>query len=42
MKVLRILDRNKEHKDLAHALGLEKGENVLITVEDNGFKIVPA
>lgn len=29
-------------KDLEHAFSLEKGENVLIKVEDNGFRIVPA
>ena len=29
-------------KDLEHAFSLEKGENVLIEVEGNGFKVVPA
>ena len=29
-------------KDLENALDLEKGEDVLIKVEDHGFKIVPA
>jgi antitoxin component of MazEF toxin-antitoxin module len=29
-------------KDLEHALDLEKGENVLIKVEDGGFRITPA
>ena len=29
-------------KDLEHALDLEKGEDVFIRVEDNGFKIVQA
>lgn len=29
-------------KDIEHALDLEKGENVLIKVDDHGFKIVPA
>ena len=29
-------------KDLEHAFNLEKGESVLIKVEDNGFRIVPA
>ena len=28
-------------KDVETALGLEKGEEVLIKVEDNGMKIVP-
>lgn len=29
-------------KDLENALNLEKGESVLIKVEDKGFKILPA
>jgi|TARA_B100001964_G_C14228846_1_gene599040 hypothetical protein len=29
-------------KDIERALNLEKGEDVLIKVEGNGFKIVPA
>ena len=29
-------------KDLEHAFNLEKGENVLIKVEDNGFRVMPA
>jgi len=29
-------------RDLEYALGLEKGEDVVIRVEDGGFKIVPA
>ena len=29
-------------KDLEHAFNLEKGESVLIKVENNGFRIVPA
>lgn len=29
-------------KDIERALGLEKGEEVLIKVEDHGFKIMPA
>lgn len=29
-------------KDLENALNLEKGENVLIKIEDEGFKIIPA
>lgn len=29
-------------KDLENALDLQKGEDVLIKVEDNGFKVVPA
>ena len=28
-------------KDLEHALNLEKGESVIIKIEDNGFRIVP-
>ena len=28
--------------DLEYALNLEKGEDVLIKVEDEGFKVVPA
>ncbi|MBI3034049.1 AbrB/MazE/SpoVT family DNA-binding domain-containing protein [Candidatus Woesearchaeota archaeon] len=29
-------------KDLEHALNLEKGESVLIKVENDGFRILPA
>ena len=29
-------------KDLEHAFNLEKGESVIIKVETNGFRIVPA
>ena len=29
-------------KDLEHAFNLQKGESVLIKVESNGFRIVPA
>ena len=29
-------------KDIEYALDLEKGENVLIKIEDEGFKVVPA
>lgn len=29
-------------RDIEQALSLEKGEDVLITVEDNGIKIIPA
>lgn len=29
-------------KDIEYALGLEKGKDVLIRVEDRGFKIMPA
>ena len=29
-------------KDLEHAFNLQKGENVLIKVENNGFRILPS
>ncbi len=29
-------------KDVEYALGLEKGEDVFIKIEDQGFKILPA
>jgi hypothetical protein len=29
-------------KDIEHALDLQKGKDVLITLEDEGFKVVPA